>query len=476
MKNGGSFVRLMALVMVAGTACTSAAFGAPPSDALVQERATKFAEETKIIKAANREEMETVRKAKSAAAMEGFTIEEMSATQIMMYDKARVFSFGGDAMREPVRMRLETLSNEATTEGVEAALLAIKYTSRYNPEQENADGVKATQLASYMRLLDHPKLGEVLAAGTMPDFYVCFSRAMPELFEGSQVLSKVAAVLPSSGNMEAAARARSLMSTLVEVKGSSEDKLAINAKLVRICESAIAASGASSDARMVEAANDSIAFLNGAFAKGMLIDGPMPPMNITWSSDPSLSSVDAFKGKVVVLDFWATWCGPCRTAFPNIAKLAKYYEGYPVVIVGVTSIQGSHTDPKAATKEEQRIDTKDDAAKEMALMPSFIKNWEMTWPVIFTKESCFNPDFGINGIPHVAIIDPEGKVRFNGLSPHGDLTPKTDKINDLLKKAGLPVPSPYVDQTVEEPKKTSDKGPALVPAAEMVPTPEKKGG
>ena len=73
-------------------------------------------------------------------------------------------------------------------------------------------------------------------------------------------------------------------------------------------------------------------------------------------------------------------------------------------------------------------------------MKEFMGQKDMTWTVAFTEQDTFNPDFGVRGIPHVAIIDPEGTVRYNGLHPSSPLSEKTKKINALLEKAGLPVP------------------------------------
>ena len=47
------------------------------------------------------------------------------------------------------------------------------------------------------------------------------------------------------------------------------------------------------------------------------------------------------KGNVVVVDFWATWCGPCVGSFPQVKELVEYYKGYNVTVLGLTSPQGA---------------------------------------------------------------------------------------------------------------------------------------
>jgi thiol-disulfide isomerase/thioredoxin len=172
-----------------------------------------------------------------------------------------------------------------------------------------------------------------------------------------------------------------------------------------------------------------------AQVKAKLVGQPAPALNFKWSSRTGLKTLADFKGKVVVLDFWATWCGPCVASFPQVRELTAHYKAADVEVVGVTSLQGY-----VMGLDPQRIDTKGDPAKEMALMKDYIKAKDLTWAVAFSEEPVFNPAYGVTGIPHMAIIAPDGTVRHTGLHPAMPHEQKVEMIDALLKEFGRQVP------------------------------------
>ena len=179
--------------------------------------------------------------------------------------------------------------------------------------------------------------------------------------------------------------------------------------------------------------------MNSRFALGTLIDRPAPELDFLFAhrsgADRELVSLADLRGKVVVVDFWATWCSPCIASFPHVRDLVSRYEGYDVEVIGVTSVQGRHHAPTGDV-----VETSGDPEAEYALMREFMVQKNMTWTVAFAEQDVYNADYGVSGIPSVALIDAEGKVRYRGLHPTIDAERELELIDSLLREAGKPTP------------------------------------
>ena len=115
-----------------------------------------------------------------------------------------------------------------------------------------------------------------------------------------------------------------------------------------------------------------------------------------------------FKGKVVILDFWATWCPPCRAEIPNFVALQKQYGDKGLQVVGISLDQGG-VNPVAA----------------------FAKGQGINYPIVMGDEDVAHQYGDIQGIPTTFVIDPKGNI----VEKHVGFTEKTafeDEIKKLL--------------------------------------------
>lgn len=104
--------------------------------------------------------------------------------------------------------------------------------------------------------------------------------------------------------------------------------------------------------------------------------------------DGSSYRLDEFKGKVIMLNFWASWCGPCRQEMPPLEALYQQYRGLGFVIMGVN------------------VDEALGPAQKM------IKKLGVSYPNVFDSDNNISRGYNVSAMPMTVIIDASGKIRY----------------------------------------------------------------
>lgn len=122
-------------------------------------------------------------------------------------------------------------------------------------------------------------------------------------------------------------------------------------------------------------------------------------------------SLDSLKGKIVLVNFWASWCGPCRKEMPVLEQLNRQYHNKGVALLGVNV----EPDSSAAT--------------------DWLKATPVSFPILFDVDSKVSKLYQVEGMPNTVILDRKGNVRYihRGYQP-GAENEYLDQIRALIRE------------------------------------------
>ena len=144
-----------------------------------------------------------------------------------------------------------------------------------------------------------------------------------------------------------------------------------------------------------------------------------PEIEIKQWLDHKDMTLAGLRGQVVLLDFWATWCAPCRETMPRLERLHEKYKARGLAVVGLTELYGE-ADGKPLTQ-----------AAELSSIAAFKRELHLTYAVGVAANDANNLRYGVRALPATFLIDRRGVVRYVGV---GAVDSSEDALEGVIER------------------------------------------
>ncbi len=136
-----------------------------------------------------------------------------------------------------------------------------------------------------------------------------------------------------------------------------------------------------------------LAMMISRFDQGMPLGENAPQIQKNLLNDPSKElNIEALKGKVVILDFWATWCGPCQSTLPALNQVYQKYKDENWLWIGTVNTDEDLTDTQ---------------------IKAFIDKRKFVFPVVTDGNSQISMKYEVRSLPTLVVIDKDGRIKHS---------------------------------------------------------------